>query len=67
MIEAYYPIVEQFEAMRIKFLELNYTVGSFDLANVSNIIHQSIEQLASIQVKERTLLHEISKQLKVLC
>ena len=66
MIEEYYPIVEQFEAIRIKCLEFTYEVDQPDLVNLEKVAKETIELIESIQAKEHPLLSEISKHLKRL-
>jgi hypothetical protein len=66
MIDEYYPIVEQFEAIRIKCLEFNYEVDPSGLANLEKVVKETAELIESIQAKEHPLLSEISKCLKVL-
>jgi uncharacterized coiled-coil protein SlyX len=66
MIEEYYPIVEQFEAIRLQSLEMKYVVDSSGLLNLSKVIAETIEQINSTQAQERILLEEISRRLKLL-
>ncbi|HEX3044775.1 MAG TPA: hypothetical protein VHY08_08460 [Bacillota bacterium] len=66
MIEGYYPIVEQFEAIRLKSLELKYVADSSGIMNLSKVIIETIEQINSAQAQERLLLEEISRQFKLL-
>jgi hypothetical protein len=66
MIDEYYPIIEQFEAIRIKCLELKYVVDRFGLARLAKIVKELIEQIESVQAKEQPLLSEISKRLKLI-
>jgi hypothetical protein len=66
MIDEYYPIVEQFEAIRIKCLELNYTTDLSRVFKLTKVVKELIEQITSAQAKERPLLAEISRRLKLL-
>ncbi|MCL6590889.1 MAG: SDR family NAD(P)-dependent oxidoreductase [Firmicutes bacterium] len=66
MIAEYYPIVQQFEAVRVKCLEFNYEVGQSGFANLETVVKEIIEAIESIQAKEGPLLSEISRRLKLI-
>lgn len=63
MTECYSQIVEQVEAVRIKYLELSYSKDSLDFDDFPNIIKNTCEMFQSMKEQERMLLQAISKQL----
>ena len=66
MVQKYYQIVEQFESIRIKFLEFRYSIDSSDIEILQTVVKETIERLKSMEAQERILLSDISKQLKAV-
>jgi 3-oxoacyl-(acyl-carrier-protein) synthase/acyl carrier protein len=66
LIDEYYSVVEQFEAIRIKCLQLNYTMDLSRLFKLPKLVKELIEGITSAQAKEGPLLSEISSRLRLL-
>lgn len=66
MIDEYRQIAGQFESIRIKFLELQYSNDLSGFQILPTVIRETIDLFKAMKEKERILLSGISKQLKAL-